>query len=562
MFRSFILLLFPILLSAQCVIDADHYAIDESKKLIIINKNLDHLNTDILGIKTYLNIEGDIYNFALPVNILEKGTPYIASKNNIDYTVFFSELPIIRMTTSGEIKDTPKTLGNFELLVSDEEKTTSLIGVEYRGASSQSYPKKSMEIEFWLDENGNETQDLSILNLFEEDAINLQAMYNEKLRANSKTANELWQEIHPDVYYKNNEPDARSGILMKYTDLFLNGEYRGVYAFGEKVKRKFLKLKKNSESEIKGELYKGHNYGPATMFTGIIPYNNSTAYWGGWEYKYPKDVIDWENIYQFTDFVINSDEETFYNFYSQKIDVENIIDYFIFVNILRAADNLSKNTYLAKNKQDDPFFYIPWDLDGTFGGWWDGSNQNIYNDLLFNGLYARLWQNDHFRELLHNRWTTLRNSIITKEHIIELFSNNFLKLKSNGIYTREEMVWNDYTFPEDQLQYHKTWIQNRIEYLDTQFGYSLGTPQPDGFKNSLAIYPNPTSSYFSVNISSPLKNAEIKIIDFSGKELQKTNVENLDKTTKISISGLSSGVYFVILKTKENIQTSRLVIKK
>ena len=559
MFRSFILLLFPILLSAQCVIDADHYAIDESKKLIIINKNVDHLNTDVLGIKTYLNIEGDIYNFALPVNILEKGTPYIVSKNNIDYTVFFSELPIIRMTTSGEIKDTPKTLGNFELLVSDEEKTTSLIGVEYRGASSQSYPKKSMEIEFWSDENGDEKKDLSILNLNEDDGINLQAMYIEKLRINSVTANQLWQEIHPHVYYQEKEADAKSGILMKYSDLFVNGQYKGIYAVGEKVNRKFLKLKKFNEDEIKGELYKGDQWGGATLFSGLSPYNNTSDHWGGYEYKHPKELTDWAHLYDLVDYVINTDFNIFKQTYSSKFDIKNIADYFIFLNLTRAIDNTGKNIYLAKYKKNEPYFYVPWDLDATFGTYWEGSNQNTYDDLLFNGLYSRLWQDNDFRELLQNRWKELRSSIITPNNINGMLTNNFLTLKNNGIYDREKIAWNNYDFQEAQLNYQTSWMKNRIKYLDTVFNYLKVTDYQKNGK--LEIFPNAASHYFSIN--TPLiKNAEIKIIDFSGRELQKYTLENLDQKTKISISKLPSGVYFVILKSSNNIQTSRLIIEK
>lgn len=560
MFRNFILLLFPALFSAQCVIDADTYGIDQSKHLIVINKNIDELNASFPGTKTYLSIEGDIYTFTAPVENLQKGTAYTVSKSNINYTAFFSDLPIIRMTTTGPIKDTPKVLGNFEILVPGETKISSMIGVEYRGASSQSYPKKSMEVEFWLDENGNETQDISVLNLFEDDAVNLQAMYIEKLRINSVTANDLWQEVHPDVYYKDKEPDARSGILMKYSDLFVNGQYKGIYAVGEKVKRKFLKLKK-FDNGIKGELYKGDQWGGATLFNALNPYNNNSDYWDGYEYKHPKELIDWSNLYNFVDYVINSNTETFNSTYSQKIDVDNMVDYFIFMNVTRALDNMGKNTYVAKYKKNEPYFIVPWDLDATFGTYWEGSNQNIYNDLLFNGLFSRLWEDPDFRIKISDRWAELRSSIITKEHINGMLTDNYLKLKDNGIYTREKIAWSSYNFPTAQLNYHTTWVKNRIDYLDTVFPF-LGVEDSKIPDSSISLFPNPAKGYFSVNLSSPLKNAEIKIIDLSGKELQKTNIENLDKKTQIPVGGLDAGVYFIILKTKDSVRTSRLIIKK
>ncbi len=559
MIKYFLLLLFPFFLSAQ-IIDADSFGIDNTRHIIVINKNIDDLNNSIPGMKDYLNLGGTVFTFGTPVENFVKGTAYNVTANDTLYKLFFSNLPIIKMTTEGTISDTPAILGHFELLVPGETKISSLIGVEYRGASSQAYPKKSMEIEFWKDEAGNETQDFSLLGMFEEDGANLQAMYIEKLRINSKTGNDLWKEIHPDVYYKDKEEDARSGILMKYTDLFLNGEYRGIYAIGEKVKRKILKLKK-FDNEIKGELYKGDSWGRATMLTGVDSYNNSSDYWSGYEYKHPKELIDWSNVHSFVSFVVNSDKTTFDNTYSQKIDVDNMLDYFIFMNLIRAIDNTGKNIYLAKYKKNEPYFYVPWDLDGTFGTYWDGSNQNVYNDILFNGLYTRLWENHDFRVKLTNRWNELRTSIITEEHIGNMLTNNYLELKDNGTYDREKMVWSGFPFSPTQLQYHTTWVKNRITYLDTVFASYMGVSDSGLKEKELKLFPNPISEYFSID-TAELKNAELKIIDFSGRELQKQNFETLNSKTKISVSNLSSGVYFVILKTKDSIHTSRLIIKK
>lgn len=129
------------------------------------------------------------------------------------------------------------------------------IGIQYRGGWSQSLPKKSMEIEFWTDSTGTETVDHSLLGMRSDDDWNLQAMYNEPLRIRSKTSNDLWRMINT-LHYQNQEPKAINGIRMKYVELFVNNEYRGLYCLGEKVDRKQLKLKKYN-GNIRGELYKG-----------------------------------------------------------------------------------------------------------------------------------------------------------------------------------------------------------------------------------------------------------------------------------------------------------------
>lgn len=555
----FILFFNGILSFAQIQISDKTVGVDEQNHLIVINQDIEWINNSISDEVQDITILGKVYSFSEPIKTIEKGRKYTASIDNVDYALFFSSLPIIKMSTQGEIMDSPDVPGNFELLFSDEVQISSHIGVQYRGKSSQSYPKKSMEVAFWTDESGEDTVDYSVLGLANEDAFNLQAIYNENLRINSKSASELWLLIHPEVSYSDKEPDAKSGIEMKYVDLFLNGEYRGIYAAGEKIKRKFLKLKKFGDEEIKGELYKSSDFGGATSFKQLNPYDNNSDYWDGYEYKYPKDLIDWANLYEFVGFVIDSDKATFDADYSKKFNVDNAVDYLIFISTLRATDNMLKNIYLAKYKKNDPYFYIPWDLDGSFGSIWDGSNENIYDDLFFNGLYARLWQDKNFRVKLSERWKALRATIIKKEEISNLLTNNYQLLKNNGAYEREKIKWNEHDFLETQLQYHADWVGNRINFLDTVFIYNdMGTSEETS--TQLKVYPNPATSYFYLDVNQA-GDSQIKIIDYAGNQIKAMSFTNISKTTRIPVSDLPSGVYFVIFKSKNIIQTSKLVVK-
>ena len=74
-------------------------------------------------------------------------------------------------------------------------------------------------------------------------------------------------------------------------------------------------MKKYKDGEIKGELYKGDTWG-GTTFTNLIPYDNSSDVWNGFEYKHPKEEIDWGNMYSLVDFVMNSSDEVFMNEYA------------------------------------------------------------------------------------------------------------------------------------------------------------------------------------------------------------------------------------------------------
>ena len=78
----------------------------------------------------------------------------------------------------------------------DGEIISSNIGIEIRGGFSQTYPKKTYDIEFWNDPSGNETIDVQFGDLREDDDWILDAMYNEPLRINSYISHKLWLNLN------------------------------------------------------------------------------------------------------------------------------------------------------------------------------------------------------------------------------------------------------------------------------------------------------------------------------------------------------------------------------
>ncbi|KQO21158.1 hypothetical protein ASF10_13615 [Flavobacterium sp. Leaf82] len=544
------------------VIPSNQFNIDNNKKLILSNLDVTYINIQWSGEKTSITFDVN-YEFETPVTIIKIGTPYkvINPADNKLYVLYFTELPLITITTHDLIVDDPYVLGNFRIVETNQNTVISNIGIQYRGASSQFLPKKPFEIEFWNDVTGEETHDESLLGMHSDDGWNLQAMYNESLRFHSKTNNDLWRLIHKP-YYLNSEPEAASGIEMKYAELFLNGEYRGIYCVGEKVNRKLLKLKKYNKN-IKGELYKGDQWGESTLLNSLLSYDNNQSLWGGYEYKHPKEETDWTNIYNFVDFVVNETDSKFLSEYKTKFEINNAVDYFIFLNLLRATDNRGKNLYLAKYNNNSPYFYVPWDLDGTFGTIWNGQHENITNDLLSNGLYDRLLNDcsaGGFREKLNLRWSELRNTLITHSSLMTMLTNNYNILKQNGVYERESMAWPDYNADETELDYISTWLTNRLAFLDLKFSESCNTLDVATFDRVLktTIYPNPTSDVVNISLVDNLKYT-IFLYDTTGKLLLNDHFEG--DQYQISIKDLSKGIYYIKVLDSDNKVDVKRVIK-
>ncbi|MFT3737670.1 MAG: CotH kinase family protein [Breznakibacter sp.] len=560
---SFISLFILVAHSAAQIPD-NQYCVDHPKKLVVCNANVNLVSQQLASQNELFRFDAE-YRWIDDEKLVGIGIPYkiLNTTNDEKYTLFFTRLPIVTITTEHTIQDTPKVPANFRLVETDQNEVVSPIGIEYRGGWSQTLPKKSLEIEFWQDGTGNETLEYSLLGMTAKDDWNLQAMYNEPMRIRSKTNNELWRKIHT-IYYQESEPDAVNGIGMEYAELFLNGDYQGVYCIGEKVKRKQLKLKKYN-GNIRGELYKGIGWGAST-FTSLPAMVYNTDLWGGFELKYPDEVLDWSPIYAFVDFVVNSPDEDFYAQYRSKFHLGNAVDYFIFLNLLRATDNAGKNVYIAKYNTGDPYFYVPWDLDGTFGTIWTGLRENITDDLLTNGFYLRLlndYSPDGFKERLTNRWNELRQDIITHENIMGMFSSNLDILIENGIYEREHMAWTDYNFDLDHLDYLSQWTTNRLNYLDGAFGLTQGPTQTpeSGTRPLLAaiVFPNPASDKLSI-VMPQGETGHATLYNAFGQAMVVQELKEI--SNDIDLLHIANGIYVLEIIKSSGRQTTKIIVRK
>ncbi|WP_170172574.1 CotH kinase family protein [Hymenobacter rigui] len=534
------------------------YHIDREKHLILVHQQTRDLAVDAQHPATHLALD-QVYTLAAPITDIQPAASYQAQAAGTGYTLFFSQLPVVTIAARDSIVDTPSVYAQLKLVEPNGRTVQSNLGIEYRGGFSQSYPKKSYELSFWNDTVGTASRDVTLLGMRTDNKYNLQALYNEPLRMQSKVSNELWQEIH-QIYYKAQEPEAKNGISAEYVEVFVNGSYRGIYTLTERIDRKQLKLKKYNNG-ITGELYKGAGWDGATTFDSLPPYDNASETWGGFEYKHPEEMVDWSRLYGFVDFVEHNPDQTFYSTYQQKLHLGNAVDYFIFLNLLRAGDNTGKNVYIAKYKQGEPYYFVPWDLDGVFGNDFNGNHIGFSSDVLSNGLYDRLLQDcsaGGFRDRLRTRWTELRTSVITDAHILAKFQANSDVLQANNVYAREHLAWVDFKYDATQLPYLTAWLQNRLRFLDTTFGQTCApvTATTTARNTELTLYPNPTTDFLTVETTTGP--AELLVRDLNGRTVLETPLKSA--RNQVDVRPLAKGVYVVTVKTSTTVATKKLVV--
>lgn len=537
-------------------VEAGLYHVDAKNHLVLLSQPI------LAGARpvTDLLLNGR-YTLAQPAAGLAVGTSYQAQHDGQAYAVCVTQLPIVQLHTRHAIVDAPSVYATFALTESTGAITRGNLGIEVRGSWSQTYPKKSYELNVWADTTGATSRDVQLLGMRTDDTWNLLALYNEPLRVNNKVSHELWHEMN-QLYYQAKEADAKNGVDMAFVEVLLNDEYQGIYALSEKVDRKLLKLKKYSAG-IKGELYKGTSRDSASMYLGAPSFDNKSQTWSGFEYKHPDELTDWTNLRDFVRFVTTSSAADFQSQYAKRFQLDNAVDYFIFLNLLRATDNTGKNLYVARYNAKEPYFYVPWDLDGVFGTNWQGLPDNVTNDLLTNGFYQRLFQDNSptgFRAALARRWASLRATVVTEDHILGKFRAQRDYLLRNNAYQREHLVWPAFTYDETRLTDLQTWLHARLAYLDGAFGpltTALATA-PAAAPARPALYPNPARDYLTVELPAGASAGQLTIRDLSGQSVLQASLHG---PTRLPIGHLAKGLYAVVVESQATVSVEKLVVE-
>ena len=471
-------------------------------------------------------------------------------------------LPTITITTDGEIVNSPAVHGIIHV---DDHNGTVIemhAGFKIRGTSSQQYDKKSYRVELWEDETGTMMADTSFLGMRCDDDWNLEAMWSQPLRLRDKVANLLWMEMY-QLPYQSLEPSALPGIRMEYVELYVNGVFAGLYALTERMDRKQLCLRKYS-GELKGMLVKGNGEGAPT-FESLPNYDNASDTWDNYEWVYPNEsaqYINWSPLYNFTNFVMNSTDNAFYSQYGTMFDVNNAVDYFLFINVLKAMDNMGRNLFVARYKKSSTLIYLPWDLDAIWGVDTDGSLTHDASGLVGNGFCDRLLNDcgsNGFVNIARERYNTLRETVFNREHIMDLVLEEYGVLVECGAYEREHEAWPEFTVDESQLNYISDWLDARFAYLDAEFNGACGTWSDDEVvDNGVEVFPNPAKDCVNIRFAEA-EDAIVQLYDMTGRVVFSTR--GTSQAFTIPTQGFRSGIYTVLVQQKDNQFIQRVIIQ-
>ena len=426
-----------------------------------------------------------IFSFSLVTSALAKSQWETAISEDNEYS-----LPLVNIEVDVSQLSKENYIPGHITIVDAEMRTEGRLmasfdcKLRYRGASSLKYEKKSFAIKL-LDSDG-EDLDANVFGIRKENDWILDAMAIDRIRMRNRVCFDIWNEISKTPY--KTDFDNRNGTLGYFVEVYLNGDYHGLYCMTDKIDRKLLGLKKAKEQSdgsvyVRGVLYKGEAWTDATRMTG---YDISESFdgeaWNGWELQYPDDYPcydAWKPLMNLIDFC-NTRNAFFKLHYRQHFYYDNLVDYALFIMGLNIIDNNVKNTHFScpDINVNETYLITPWDLDCSLGGLYEGSHYEEYtkiSELTSNYIYYQLYvyNVDNFRESMKERWQELSLGIMSPNSFNSRLDAYAKRFKESGAWQREYDKWNNNPVPldlDEELEYVKKWYVNNIAALNKVLG--------------------------------------------------------------------------------------------
>lgn len=393
---------------------------------------------------------GEVY----PVEIMTGGEVH-------HFTLVFTKFPLVQLVTKDVIVDEPQRMARLNLYYPspNQAPVSHFVGLEHRGGYSQTYPKKSYGFSFFNPASLGSKISKSLFNHPPNESWILDALYADPSKIRNSLCFQLWAAV---------EPDPRLSIQTHLVEVYLNNQYQGLYSLNEQMNGEHLGL------GATGALYKATGWADgATRFEHLkCPAPTIEPTWEGWEQKHPKpkEAIHWSPLYHLRDWVVNKDSLAFRQELSQQVDLHNMVQYYLFMNLVAASDNYGKNLFWMQTHTAAPLSMIPWDMDATWGLFWSGDPFH-FTGLLSNTLFDRLLQENpqQFRTLLKNQWAAWRAGPWSTTQIQAQLQAALEPLLDSDVLALEERVWGIPLDLPAQQQYMQQWMGDRLVFLDNYY---------------------------------------------------------------------------------------------
>ncbi|KEQ20499.1 hypothetical protein HF82_00795 [Limosilactobacillus reuteri] len=429
----------------ELMLDYDH--VKDATKIVLM---LYTSGTNDLGI-----ILINDYNAVLEYNTNKKSN----SASSHDY----KQLPEVYLngSTSGMSGNNYVTM-QFKYKDNGRE-VDGFASTKWQGDSSLAFDKKAYRIKTFEDQSLTKKMKFKPNPLWDPDnKYNLKAYYTDPLLCrdvvNANIGTDIWstQKNMPNDLIATDDFGFIDGFPVK---VFVNNEFAGIYSFNT-AKGDYGK---NAKAVISGETYTA-----PTAFSAL-PDGGVKLDGSDFEMISPDEPSD--EIKKATNdlitFVSTSSDDDFKAQLSQHIDLESLIDYFIFLNVIENGDAAGKNQTLITWDLKKWYFH-PYDLDTTYGVDSNGKISEPSTGLL--GLNSHLFTRltELFSDQIKARYKELR-TWLTPAYVLKMYRDH-INLIGESNYEDEFKLWDNPNHDKNTYNLLKTHIYKRFQILDGVWG--------------------------------------------------------------------------------------------
>ena len=461
-----------------------------------------------------------------------------------------SSLPIVIINTNNnpntgrplEIQDEPKVPATMKIIfrpngsknfITDQYNPDYLIydgniGIEIRGSSSQSLPKKPYGLTTFKEDNVT-YNNVSILSMPDEHDWVLNSLAFDPSLIRNYLSYDLARSM------------GNYAARGKYCELVINGDYKGLYIFMEKLKIDNdrinivkMAITDNEMPELTGGyvIKADKTTGGDPVAWSMASYNGSTNYLH--DSPNPWEITTQQKNYirnQFTSLqtTATAQNNSVYNGYPSIIDIPSFIDFMLINELASNADAYQYSTYFHKDRNGKLRAGPVWDFDLTYGNdlfmWgFDRSHTDVWQFNTGNSgskFWRDLFNNPTFKCYFAKRWKVLNKvngplNFFTITEKMELITNQI----SDAI-TRENARWGTIPNQSGEIANMKEWLQARINWLNTNLSSNsscLNSTVPQLVISKINYNPLPTD-------------------EFSGNDLEFIEITNND-TKAANLTGI------------------------
>lgn len=393
-----------------------------------------------------------------------------------NYYVVFSGLPIIDLATNEGFYAAEEITGTATFFDTDftlHGTKQSEYNGHIRGNTSRMFPKKGYKLNLtYINEYGVEDGNkLSLFGMRKDDDWVLHALYNDDTKIRDRLSMEVWDRLGANAVSE----DSYYGPKMTYVEVFADNQYCGVYGLMEPVDSKQLNLAEEDYS------YKRKNPGSVRYKRKVFAsVENVYAEVEGFQIK--DGIMEEDAWMPMADLasVITSDEWQEKLEKSQILNEDSVIRMWIFIQMITGHDHTAKNMYYVAKydkelRNDYQFYFVPWDMDLTWGNVSVGEINPYYTDFEMDTLDNRVYwdiadmlidENYHqAKDRAQELYNELRKTILTDQDVDEMILQFDHELRDSGAFARDQMRWPEGTHAADTGVLRK-YAKERLNYLD------------------------------------------------------------------------------------------------